>query len=95
MAVFPKWIAILVQFLRYCKGRALPFSDRFQHRSQLVANTSKPERNWFNTFPSKARGKGQKSLKFVVLSYPVLVVLIGRFHRMFFIRCNCHPTMPA
>jgi hypothetical protein len=95
MAVSPKWIAVFVQFLHDCKAHALPFSNRFQHRSQLVVHTSKPGRNWFNTFPSKVRGKQQKYLKFVVLFYPVLVVFIGRFHRMFFVRWNCHPTMPA
>jgi len=95
MAVCPKWNAILVQFLHDYKACALPFSDRFHHRSQLVVHTSKPGRYWFSTFPLKARGKGQKYLKFVVLFYPVLVVFIGRLHRMFFIRWNCHPTMPA
>jgi hypothetical protein len=59
-------------------------SVTFQHRSQLLAHTSKPGRKWPNTFPSKARGKQQKYLKFVVLFYPILVVFIDRFHRMFF-----------
>jgi len=95
MAVSPKWNAVLVKSLHDCKARALPFSDRFYHRSQLVAHTSKPGRNWFNTFPSEAKRKWGKYLKFVVLFYPVLVVFVGRFHRMFFILWNCHPTMPA
>jgi hypothetical protein len=95
MAFCPKWNAVLVQFLHDCKACAPPFSDRSQHRSQLVACTSKPGRNWFNTFPAKASWKQQKYLKFVVLFYPVLVVFIGRFHRVFFIRWNCHPTMLA
>lgn len=41
------------------------------------------------------QGEQRKSLEFVVLFYPVLVVFIGRFHGMFFIMWYCHPTMPA
>jgi hypothetical protein len=59
-------------------------SVTFQHRSKLVAHTSKPGINWFNTFPSKAGGNQQKYLKFVVLFYSILVVFIDRFHRMIF-----------
>jgi hypothetical protein len=62
--------------LHGCEAYALPFSDRLQHRTQLLAHTSKPGRNWFNTFPSKGKGKMAKVSKICcsVLSS------IGDFH---------------